>query len=65
MVTELFGFRTFLSVQGAMPPPDCNHACDTTLNGQFQQPFAFEMFICPALSVLQNFTKKTNQNNYK
>ena len=57
METELFGLRMFLSAQGAISPPDCNHACHTTLNGQFQQPFAFEMFICPALSVLPKFTK--------
>ena len=55
MLIDLFGFRTSLSAQEAIPPPDCSHACHTTLNGQLQQPFAFEIFINPALSVLPKF----------
>ena len=52
-----FNFRTSLLVQEATPPHHCSHACHTTLNEQFQQPFAFEIFINPALSVLPKFTK--------
>ena len=40
------------------PPSDCSYVCHKTLNGQFQQPFAFEIFIYPALSLLPKFTKK-------
>ena len=40
------------------PQPDCSYVCHKTLNGQFQQPFAFEIFIYPALSLLPKFTKK-------
>ena len=40
------------------PPSDCSYVCHKTLNGQFQQPFAFEIFINPALSLLPKFTKK-------
>ena len=58
METDVFGFRTFPSAQGANPSPDCSHACHTTLNGQLQQPFAFEIFINPTLSVLPKFTKR-------
>jgi len=54
---DLFDFRTSLLVQEATPPHHRSHACHTTLNEQFQQPFAFEIFINPALSVLPKFTK--------
>ena len=40
------------------PPSDCSDVCHKTLNGQLQQPFAFEIFIKPALSLLPKFTKK-------
>ena len=40
------------------PPSDCSYVSHKTLNGQFQQPFAFEIFIYPALSLLPKFTKK-------
>ena len=31
--------------QGAIPPPDCSHACHRTPNEKFQQPFAFEILL--------------------
>ena len=64
MKIDLFGFKTSLSAQEGIPPTVCRHSCHTTLNGQFQHPFAFEIFINPALSVLPKL-QKPKKNNYK
>ena len=55
-LAESFVFRTYLLAQGVILPilqPCLSHDTQRTI----QQPFAFEMFIIPALSVLPKFTQ--------